>query len=108
MSVFGVVLVRIFPALSCIQTEYGEIHISPYQSEYGKMHEKYGLEQLRILALFMQSVSINQFETISNVSSGVSNNLQVQASLPIIDMLKFYGKLLQNGKAFGISFRQKI
>ena len=31
MSVFGVILVRIFPAFSRIRTEYGEIlRISPY------------------------------------------------------------------------------
>ena len=30
MSVFGVILVRIFPTFSYIRTEYGEIRISPY------------------------------------------------------------------------------
>ena len=49
VSVFGVILVRIFPALSRIRTEYGEIwSISPYSvrmrenadqnnSEYGQL-----------------------------------------------------------------------
>ena len=40
-SVFGVILVRIFPAFSRIWTEYGEISISPYsarmQENAGKM-----------------------------------------------------------------------
>ena len=50
MSVFGVILVRIFPAFSRIRTEYG-LRI---QSECGKMREKCGPEQLRIRALFTQ------------------------------------------------------
>ena len=50
-SVFGVILVRIFPAFSRIQTEYGEIRlISPYsvrmRGNAGKPHQnnsEYGL-----------------------------------------------------------------
>ena len=45
MSVFGVILVRIFPSFSRIWTEYGEIlRISPYsvlmQENEGKMRTK--------------------------------------------------------------------
>ena len=45
MSVFGVILVRIFPSFSRIRTEYGEIlRISPYsvlmQENEGKMRTK--------------------------------------------------------------------
>ena len=43
VSIFGVILVHIFLAFSCIRTEYGE-----------KMRGKCGPEQLRIRTLFTQ------------------------------------------------------
>ena len=52
VSVFGVILVRIFSAFSRIRTEYGEIvRISPY-SVQGKIWEKCGTEEFRIRTLF--------------------------------------------------------
>ena len=45
VSVFGVILVRIFPAFSCIRTEYGEIIISPYSV---RMLENAGKMRTRI------------------------------------------------------------
>ena len=51
-SVFGVVLVRIFPAFSRIRTEYGEIlRISPYSV---RMRENKDHKLLRIWTLFTQ------------------------------------------------------
>ena len=46
MSVFGVILVRIFPAFSRIWTEYGDIpHISPYSV---RISENAGKMRIRI------------------------------------------------------------
>ena len=61
-SVFGVILVRIFPAFFRIRTEYGEIRRDTercsvslrIQSKWGKMREKCGPEWLRIWTLFTQ------------------------------------------------------
>ena len=45
MSVFGVILVHIFPAFSRILVEYGEIPVSlRIESEWGKLREKCGPE----------------------------------------------------------------
>ena len=40
MSVFGVILVHVFPAFPLIQTEYGEIRSIRIQSERGKMRTR--------------------------------------------------------------------
>ena len=55
MSVFGVILVRIFPAFSRIRIEYGETQsISPYSIRMWEMREKWRPEQLLIGTLFTQ------------------------------------------------------
>ena len=45
VSVFGVILVRIFPSFSCIRTEHGEVSISPYSV---RMRENAGRMRTRI------------------------------------------------------------
>ena len=57
MSVFGVILVRIFPAFSRIETEYTEIpRISPYsvqmQKNAGKMRTRITLNTDTFYAVF--------------------------------------------------------
>ena len=59
VSVFGVILVRIFPTFPHIWTEYGEIlRMSPYSVQ---MREKCGPEKLRIRALFYSALKVKYF-----------------------------------------------
>ena len=71
MSIFGVILVRIFPAFSRIRTEYGEIlRISPYSvrtagrcgknadqnnSEYGHFLRSDSILSVEVLTVFFTS-----------------------------------------------------
>ena len=61
VSVFGVILLRIFPAFFHIRTEYGEIslHIqSPYSLQCEKMREKCGAENNSEYGHFLRSATI--------------------------------------------------
>ena len=65
MSVFGVILVCIFAAFSCIRTEYGEIRcISPYSV---RMRENVGKMRTRT------TMNTDTFYAVSNLTSRVSN-----------------------------------
>ena len=68
MFVFGVILVRIFPAFFHIRIEYGEIWkygvALRIKSECEKMREKCRPEQLRLRALFTQCLLFKEFNLI--------------------------------------------
>ena len=65
MSVFGVILVRIFPAFSRIWTEYGDIpHISPYSV---RISENAGKMRIRIPPN-MDTFSQYQFYSVLTIS----------------------------------------
>ena len=75
MPVFGVILVRIFPAFSRIRTEYGEIRsISPYSVRMREIDQK----KLRIWTLFTQCRILFGFHELNVFifTAGKSNTKQ--------------------------------